>query len=185
MSERELELQRLIDEKKIQEILAIYCYAMDEYDQDLLSKVFWPDARLDYGMFKGTGQEFTDSIFKWRQGRGMGLTLHYISNSLIQVSKDNAWGVTYFRAYHRMPEDGESGAHDIFIGGRYHDKFQKRGGEWRISARSLLFDWFRREEGTGDWANGPHNINHASAAISDPGKTIWPEMKAEILRIGN
>lgn len=36
-------------------------------------------------------------------------------------------------------------SHDLIAGVRYCDRFHKRGGEWRIAIRILIFDWTRVE----------------------------------------
>ena len=33
--------------------------------------------------------------------------------------------------------------HDVVLGGRYVDRFEKRNEEWRIARRSVIGDWFR------------------------------------------
>jgi hypothetical protein len=32
-------------------------------------------------------------------------------------------------------------SHDLTIGVRYFDRFEKRSGAWRIALRNLIFDW--------------------------------------------
>lgn len=34
---------------------------------------------------------------------------------------------------------------DVFVGGRYIDKFERRDGEWKIAKRQGVHDWFRFE----------------------------------------
>ena len=49
----------------------------------------------------------------------------------------------YFQAYHRI--DGEGGPQDLFISGRYVDRYEKRNGVWKISFRSEVNDWTRTD----------------------------------------
>lgn len=35
--------------------------------------------------------------------------------------------------------------HDFLMGGRYIDRFERRGGEWRIAKRQVVMDWNRNE----------------------------------------
>src|SRR5262249_37045642 len=42
-------------------------------------------------------------------------------------------------------------AHDLMIGGRYLDAMAKRGNEWRIIERLVVFDYFREVGDTGNW----------------------------------
>jgi hypothetical protein len=46
-------------------------------------------------------------------------------------------------AYHRTHAPA---AREILIGGRYLDRYQRRGGVWRFLHRSLALDWCRVQE---------------------------------------
>jgi hypothetical protein len=43
---------------------------------------------------------------------------------------------------------------DTIIGGRYLDRIEKRGGEWRIAKRTMLYDWFQDFGVSIDWSKG-------------------------------
>ena len=32
-------------------------------------------------------------------------------------------------------------ARETFLCGRYADRFERRGGEWRVAARTVIYDW--------------------------------------------
>jgi hypothetical protein len=53
---------------------------------------------------------------------------------------------------------------DTVIGGRYLDRLEKRGGEWRIAGRTMLYDWFRDFGVSVDWSQGvmglPFSADH-------------------------
>lgn len=49
---------------------------------------------------------------------------------------------TYFLALQR-DRDAEGVAREVFLAGRYVDRFEKRGDEWRIAARTVVYDWMR------------------------------------------
>jgi hypothetical protein len=76
---------------------------------------------------------------------------------------------------HREP--GENGAADYHYhaGGRYLDRFERRGGEWRIFARVLVRDWYEIVEGTGDWADYPRPQEgpHGSQKETDPVRALF------------
>jgi hypothetical protein len=40
------------------------------------------------------------------------------------------------------------------MGGRYLDLFEKRGGEWRIASRTMLYDWSQDWGAAADWSQG-------------------------------
>jgi hypothetical protein len=64
------------------------------------------------------------------------------------------------------------GDRDIVIGGRYLDQMEKRGGEWRIAKRTMLYDWFQDYGASIDWAKGvmgmPFSAEHYTGrAVGD------------------
>jgi hypothetical protein len=60
---------------------------------------------------------------------------------------------SYFQGYHVMRGEGKPTA--SLQGGRYLDRFEKRGEEWRIIRRKVVVDWFRAFDDAGDWSVGP------------------------------
>lgn len=58
MSTETAELQILLDKQACNETLTRYCRALNWLDKDVLKTVFTPDADIDYGFFKGRGEEF-------------------------------------------------------------------------------------------------------------------------------
>ncbi len=43
---------------------------------------------------------------------------------------------------------------DTCVGGRYLDRLERRDGEWRISARAMLYDWYQDWGRSIDWSQG-------------------------------
>jgi hypothetical protein len=81
---------------------------------------------------------------------------HMIGQMLIEVEGDQAVGEIYFQAFHRLVTDeGES---DLFISGRYVDRYRRRDGVWKIEFRSEVNDWSRTEPAADDF----FRINTAS-----------------------
>ena len=50
-----------------------------------------------------------------------------------------------------LPDGGKS---DVIGAGRYLDRFEKRGDEWRIARRDVVTDWFRQYPDSADWSQG-------------------------------
>lgn len=67
---------------------------------------------------------------------------HLVGNMLIRNSGATASAESYFIGYHR-PKDEQNRPFDMFAGGRYLDELEKRGDEWRIIRRKVVFDWYR------------------------------------------
>ena len=68
---------------------------------------------------------------------------HMIGNVLIEIEGDEAFGEVYFHAYHKVAAPSGEGFEDLVIAGRYIDRYEKRGGEWRFAYRSERNDWSR------------------------------------------
>ncbi len=136
-------LDRLTSWHAIYDLLCDYMRAQDRLDPALHRSVFHDDATTDYGAaFKGAA----DGFVAFAQGV---LAAHAANHHMIgQVridfeTADLAFGEVYFQAFHRIEEAGE--AKDLFIAGRYVDRYERRAGVWKIAHRSELVDWLRTE----------------------------------------
>jgi SnoaL-like domain len=111
--------------------------AIDRCDEALLASLFHPDATDDHGIFQGTAAEFIAWVIPLLET--MKQTQHVIGQCLIEVDGDTAVGESYFVAHHTVP--GPEG--DVFsiAAGRYLDRFERRGGVWKISHRHAVYDW--------------------------------------------
>lgn len=168
-------IERLEAESAISAALHLYCRGIDRRDPAIVRSVFWPDATVEYGMFTGSATEFADSIAGWFEAGRVHNTSHLIGSVSISVEGEWAFSEAYLHAHHRLTNaDGK--LYDSVIGGRYHDRLQKRGGRWRITSRRLVFDWFREFADTGDWDVGSMGVNRANATIGQPGLDQWREL---------
>ena len=134
----------------ITDALTRYCRGIDRCDFDALKSAFWPDAIVNYG-------QADQNAWTWGEAtlnalRTMERTQHAISNILIDVAGDRATGETYCRAYHEVKTD--DGAIEMMVGGRYLDRFEKRGREWRIARRQYVMDFNQNGPSTSQWTTG-------------------------------
>jgi len=129
------------DRFAIQDLAALYMRGLDRLDGALLEAQFWPEAQCEYGVFSGTSADF--AAFCMTMLKEHQRNHHMLGQHLIDfVSPDEAFGEVYYQAYHRVFD--ESGApHDLFIAGRYVDRYERRSGVWKIAYRSELVDWLR------------------------------------------
>lgn len=142
----------IADREAIRDCMTRYARATDRCDAALLASVFWPDGTTEYeGFFEGPVSEYLKAAAS-ATGGGMEQTHHFLGNMLIEVDGNVARCESYVVAFHRLP--GESGAHDLMLGGRYLDRFEKRDDRWRIARRVLLCDWFREYPDSADWEKG-------------------------------
>lgn len=76
-------------------------------------------------------------------------TLHTVSNQYVEIDGDTASGETYCVAHHVSTKNGVRINYTMFI--RYQDQFERVGGRWYLSDRTLLCDFTR----TGPLAQNP------------------------------
>jgi hypothetical protein len=145
----EAQLQQLLDREAIRDCLMRYCQGVDRCDADSLAGTVWPDGDADFaGLFKGSGAELVAFIV--RTIEPLEQTSHFLGNVIVRLDGDSARSESYFQAYHRVPVPGKP-ALDHIVGGRYLDRLEKRGNEWRIKHRVVVFDWYRRHAESADW----------------------------------
>jgi hypothetical protein len=134
---------------EISEILTQYCEALDQRDLDLLRDCFHPGSTHDHGGFVGPSAEFCEHAMALLAR--LVATQHHLGTVSIKVDAETAEARAYFTAYHRLPGEGEmvfpqaNPNDDVFIAGRYLDRFERRGGRWRIVHRTGKLDWWRFE----------------------------------------
>jgi hypothetical protein len=152
-------LHELFAHRAIENLITLYCRAVDRQDLELLQSVYHADARDDHASFHGTAQEFALHVMAWL--KDWFCTMHNVTHSNIKVQGDLAAAESYYLAYHAMRGDmtkiasyfgGEYAEschkqgrlhddHEFICGGRYIDRFEKRNGEWRIANREITVEW--------------------------------------------
>jgi uncharacterized protein (DUF1330 family) len=136
------DLKRALDEAAIQRVLVQYCRGVDRGDEELIAAVYWPDATDDHGRYKGSGPGFAPYVVKALNAHALA-TQHSIGNVSIELSDATAHVESYVLARHKTRRDGRLLLETF--GGRYVDRFEKRGGEWRIAHRQVVVDWSKLE----------------------------------------
>ncbi|MEJ7935346.1 nuclear transport factor 2 family protein [Sphingobium sp. AN558] len=138
MSDRNAALNALLDREALRDLAMRYARAIDRRDQDLLRSVYHDDAIDDHGLV------FCDraALFVAQLPQLMApfaITAHHLTNQSYRIEGDRADGELYFIAYHRT--DGPDEKHLIALG-RYLDNYERRGGDWKIAHRRLVWDSF-------------------------------------------
>jgi hypothetical protein len=128
------------DRFAIIDLAALYMRGLDRLDEGLLAAQFWPDARLEYGIFAGGPADF--AAFCMAALKDHDRNHHMLGQHLIEFAGDEAFGEVYYQAYHRTTDDAGA-KRDLVIAGRYVDRYERRGGIWKIAYRSELVDWLR------------------------------------------
>ncbi|WP_337188211.1 nuclear transport factor 2 family protein [Phenylobacterium sp.] len=134
-------LAALAARAEITDVIHRYCHATDRRRWWLMDTVFHEDATCHLSVIGGSWREFVE------QGAALlapvGVTHHQVGNIQIALEGDVAHAETYVTAFHQVPADAPPGgpfggtgeAYDAIFGARYIDRFERRGGAWRIAER--------------------------------------------------
>ena len=136
-------LDELLAEAAIRDIQMRYCRAVDRMDFDLLRTCFHPDAKVHFGFFVGSVDEFVQmagQMLKTYVG-----TTHFTGNQLVEVDGDRAWAERYTTATHRFDADESGPAREFITVVRYADQMEQRDGDWRIAKRVCILDSWRTD----------------------------------------
>jgi hypothetical protein len=174
MSTIPTELQALLERDKIRECIARLARGEDRRDAKLITASYWQDSKTDYGVFVGTFAEYLAWVVPGSPA--IPVTQHVLGQSLIDLQGDTARVETHVTSYHRVDMGKEH--RDTVIGGRYLDRLEKRGGDWRIADRVMLYDWFQDFGVSVDWSQGvmglPFSAGHYTGrAVGDHSETFF------------
>ncbi|MGE0586751.1 MAG: nuclear transport factor 2 family protein [Flavobacteriaceae bacterium] len=161
----EARLRRLEDIEAIRLLLRQIARGTDRFDGALLAAAIHPDAVLNMG---GTapmsGTAFTAALkppAAPRPGR-----MHFVTNECIDVCGDVATSETYILSCQDVLVDDVRKTR--LRAGRYLDRFERRDGDWKLSARTLVDEWSRVDEVTEALSPGAHVGRPAPDDLSYP-----------------
>ncbi|MCZ8132377.1 MAG: nuclear transport factor 2 family protein [Steroidobacteraceae bacterium] len=132
----EHEVGRHRDLAAIHEVLHRYARALDWLDDALLDTVFFDDAAIDYGFFRGSGREFRPLLMQVE--RTYGRRWHFTSQVEIHLAGDRADVRSYNLSVASVPVSPVPPADLGMFYGWYVDRMEKREGRWGIAARKHL-----------------------------------------------
>lgn len=139
MTDRDPELQLLLDERELRALAATYMRGLDRLDEGLVRSVFADDATTHYGSFTGGPDEM--AAMAMRALSAYRTTQHMLGQLNLRLDGDSGTGEVYFQAFHQHATDG----FDRFICGRYIDRYARRDGRWLLTHRTEVVDWTRTE----------------------------------------
>ena len=132
---------QLMDREAIRECMFRYCRGIDRQDEAALRSAYWPDATDRHGPYQGSAAGFIDWALAKLRADGE-RSVHNIANLSITLRGTQAAVETYFMALQR-DRDAQGVVREVFLSGRYLDRFEKRADEWRIAERTVVYDWMR------------------------------------------
>ncbi len=139
----------VLAKQEIQELIYRRARAADRRDVELAQSCYHDGATEDHGGFIGPATEFlAQSPITWTEKSPIRTMWHFVSNTVIDL--DLSAGTAFAESYCLVEMDGDLGEGDVtmIVGSRYLDRFAWRDGRWRISARTLVFDWSRVDPAT-------------------------------------
>lgn len=134
----EQRLKEMLDRQDIHDCLVRYCRGMDRLDRALVLSAYHPDALDHHGAFLGGPEAFWDEFGHWHATYNKGHQ-HGILNHHVELDGDVAHSETYW-LFQGINQDDSVSLH----GGRYLDRFERRGGDWRIATRVCIVEWHGR-----------------------------------------
>jgi hypothetical protein len=153
-------LDDLIAKQEIREVLMRFCRGVDRGDIDLVRSCYHPDAEDDHGAYRGGIDGLCEAVQQMVDRTSV--THHVLGQALIEVDGQEARSECYVIAYHRTRPHAGSAEHDVLVGARYLDLFERRAGSWRISRRTVSHAWSRRTPSQ-RWAGGSKMAQDARA----------------------
>lgn len=154
------------DRFAIMDVLNMHSRGVDRASAEILKSAYWPNAKVDYGAFKGNAHQ-------WCEGLPAGIrhyagTQHKISNIAIEFKGDEAKVETYVTAYHYLAVLNGDDTEMTYIG-RYFDDMEKRDNVWKIKFRKICMDWHQNALVTHDDDNpGLNQITRGGRQPEDP-----------------
>jgi ketosteroid isomerase-like protein len=129
------ELRAILDEAACRKVLSLYGPSLDWRDPSALARMFWPDALIDYGFFKGNTEEYVRVFIEIERAAMRPFHLMTCERITLHGTVANAESLGIALTI-ETATDGTSTARQYW--GRYLDALEKRGSEWRIIRRTYL-----------------------------------------------
>jgi SnoaL-like domain len=134
-------LQSVIDLQEIHDCLLRFCRGIDRFDRDLYLSAFHDDAEMAAGPYVGD----VPGCWDWAKPMhetGQVLTQHLLLNHHVEIDGDAAHSECYYQFVARNHPWEEGGGETVMLaGGRYIDRLERRGGDWKIALRTNIIEW--------------------------------------------
>jgi hypothetical protein len=143
------QVQYLKDRKDIFDAMKRYTRGADRHDKELVASAFWPEATISFGTPMSR-----DEYVEWEEGTlaGYAAHQHHVTGQTVEIDGDTAHVESYL-VYFLVPRDRSADAAGAATpgraltaektrlgSGRYVERWERRGGEWRILVREYVED---------------------------------------------
>jgi hypothetical protein len=128
-------LQYLVDRQQVLDCLTRFSRGMDRFDRELFVSAFHADAVIAAGEFVGGPIELYDWASRLH-AQGQVSTHHNLLNHSCDIDGDTAHAETYYLFVGRNRDES-----NWIAGGRYLDRLERRGGDWKIALRTNAIEW--------------------------------------------
>jgi hypothetical protein len=150
LDQLKIEFEELKAKQALGELTTKYCEGVDRRDGELLASLWCEDSLIDFGTFKGTGQEFANVITT--PNPAVAIMFHFTSNSRFEIYGNEARGRHYVIGMTCVEMAGTKS--QSMVGGRYLDKYKCENGLWKFTQRLFVMDWNKNEPSTENWTDG-------------------------------
>jgi ketosteroid isomerase-like protein len=151
-------VQALIDKEDIRELVQRYARALDRCDLALMKSVYWEDGIFEHAdHYNGPAHGFCEHAVAFLTT--LGPLQHFICQQLIELKGDKAIGESYGLAFHRAAE-ASGKPFDSWVGARLLDRYERRGGVWKIAHRKTVVEWGADLDTQETWGRGAFDHTH-------------------------
>ena len=132
--DRQARIDALLDKQEIYECLVRQSRGTDRCDKALFLSGFHADSVVTAGPFVGSPADLYDWAASF-QAQMYSATLHKLHQMTCDIEGDEAHAETYYFFV------GCMGENNLLAGGRYVDRFERRGGRWGMVMRNNFVEW--------------------------------------------
>lgn len=143
-------IEAMVVEWRIRDVVGRYARGIDRRDGSIIRGCFHANARMRYGDFDGTIEDFVPWVLAFVSTYRA--TVHFMGSTVIDGSADTGKHVlseTYASVWHEVASGSRGRSWVGLI--RYLDRFEYRGeaaeseGSWRIAERTVVGDLLRTD----------------------------------------
>ncbi len=128
-------IDAMLDKQDIWECLVRMSRGTDRCDRELFLSGFHADSVVTAGPFVGSPADLYDWAAKF-QAVAYTNTLHKLHQMTCDLDGDDAHAETYYLFIGCLPD-----GNNLLAGGRYVDRFARRGGVWGMVMRNNFVEW--------------------------------------------